>query len=194
MARDGRHYTASQYFPGEIFGSIVKGVRNENLEKQTFNDELFDIVISLDVMEHVYYPDRVFAEVYRTLKPGGVYICTFPMRNYQVTGWERRFIKKDDGTVEHMKEPEIHGNPVSSEGSIVTVDYGYDLHKTIATWAPFDIRVSRFNDEFHGIIGEYTEVIVCQKRGPRTLAAKVAPVRMGFSRLCRALIGKFEKK
>ncbi|OBQ59852.1 hypothetical protein A8145_24795 [Mesorhizobium loti] len=62
-----------------------------------------------------------------------------------------------------MKEPEIHGNPVSNEGSIVTVDYGYDLHLAIAEWAPFDVRVYRFADRTHGILGEYTDLIVCTK-------------------------------
>jgi hypothetical protein len=29
----------------------------------------------------------------------------------------------------HLVESGIYGNPISGEGSIVTVDYGYDLHK-----------------------------------------------------------------
>jgi SAM-dependent methyltransferase len=183
LARQGQNYTVSQYFPGRPFGTMIGGVRNENLENQTFEDETFDIVISLDVMEHVYYPDRVISEIHRTLKPGGVYICTFPVRNYQVNGWERRLIQHEDGSREDLKEPEIHGNPVSNEGSIVTIDYGYDLHKSIVEWAPFDVRVNRFNDAYHGIIGDYTEVIVCKKRGP----APVVPVDgvAGVSNLSR---------
>ena len=86
------------------------------------------------------------------------------MRKAQTTGWERRLLRHEDGTMEHLKDPEIHGNPVDRRGSIVTVDYGYDLHVQIAKWAPFDVRVYRFADETHGILGEYTEVIVCHKR------------------------------
>jgi hypothetical protein len=59
MAREARHYVASQYFPGKPLGTTIAGVRNENLENQTFKDETFDLVISLDVMEHVFHPDKV---------------------------------------------------------------------------------------------------------------------------------------
>jgi SAM-dependent methyltransferase len=163
IAKECSRYIATQYFPDNKWGDVVGGVRNENLEKQTFSNGQFDIVVSLDVMEHVYHPEKVFSEVFRTLKPGGLYICTFPVRKNQVAGWERRFVFNQDGTRHDIKEPEIHGNPVSNEGSIVTVDYGYDLHQQIAEWAPFNVRVYRFCDKEHGIIGEYTEVVVCKK-------------------------------
>ena len=165
MQRQCSNYIASQYFPGRPFGSMIRGVRNENLEAQTFADKFFDIVVSLDVMEHVYFPDKVFSEVHRTLRPGGIYLCTFPVRKNQVVGWQRRFLLNEDGSRTDIKEPEIHGNPVSNEGSIVTIDYGYDLHQAIAEWAPFDVRVYRFADRRHGILGEYTEVVMCKKFG-----------------------------
>jgi len=163
MARECAHYTASQYYPDRPAGSIVKGARNENLEEQTFADAAFDIVVSLDVMEHVYYPDKVLAEIYRTLSDGGVYICTFPVRKAQVEPAERRFEWGSNGDRIDFKPPEFHGNPVSDEGSIVTIDYGYDLHRKFAEWAPFDVRVYRFADRTHGILGEYTDVVACRK-------------------------------
>lgn len=164
VRQEASGYVGSQYYPNHPWGSTVDGWRNENLESLTFDDLSFDITISLDVMEHVYHPDRVFKEIHRTLKNGGVYICTFPVRKWQVNAWERRFQLLPDGTRKDFKEPEIHGNPVSGEGSIVTVDWGYELHKQISEWAPFDVRVYRFSDQTHGILGEYTEVIVCSKR------------------------------
>ncbi|GAJ95774.1 class I SAM-dependent methyltransferase [Rhizobium rhizogenes] len=163
LKREASAYVASQYYPDHPFGSTIDGFQNEDLERQTFADHVFDVVVTLDVMEHVYRPDLVFSEVFRTLKPGGLYLCTFPVRKYQVDGWERRFTKSDDGETIHHKEPEIHGNPIDGSGSIVTVDYGYDIHQQIARWAPFDVRVHRFSDRLHGIIGEYTEVFACKK-------------------------------
>ncbi len=41
---------------------------NEDLENQTFQNESFDIVITQDVMEHIYDPGKAFAEVARTFK------------------------------------------------------------------------------------------------------------------------------
>ena len=70
-----------------------------------------------------------------------------------------------DGTIRHLTgRPEYHGNPIDEKGALVTHEYGYDISKTIAEWAPFDVRISRFWDETHGVIGEYTEVVVCLKR------------------------------
>ena len=164
MAREAAGYVASQYFPDKELGSTHGAFRNEDLERQTFADEVFDIVVTLDVMEHVYRPDLVFSEVCRTLRPGGLYLCTFPVRKWQVEGWERRFTRSENGETTHHKDIEIHGNPIDGSGSIVTVDYGYDIHQQIAEWAPFDVRVHRFADRQHGIIGEYTEVFACAKR------------------------------
>ncbi len=65
------HYLETQFFPEEPRGGIVHGFRNENLEEQTFADESFDIVITQDVMEHVYNPAKAFSEICRTLKRGG---------------------------------------------------------------------------------------------------------------------------
>ena len=164
MERECPGYVKTQFFPDAPLGMLVKGVRNENLETLTFPDDSVDVTITLDVMEHVYRPDLVMAEVWRTLSPGGVYICTFPVRKAQVVGWERRFELLPDGTRNDIKKPEFHGNPVSAKGSIVTVDWGYELHQALASWAPFDVRVYRFADSTHGIIGEYTEVVVAKKR------------------------------
>lgn len=63
-----------------------------------------------------------------------------------------------------VAEPEYHGNAVDERGSLVTFDYGYDIGQQITEWAPFDVRIQRFVDHTHGILGEYTEVVVCQKR------------------------------
>jgi len=184
MARAASGYVASQYFPGKQRGAVIDGFRNEDLEDQTFADASFDLVVTQDVMEHVYNPDRVVAEAFRTLKTGGLYLCTFPVRKEQVADWERRLVRNDDGSVLHTKPVEIHGNPVDDTGSIVTVDYGYELHKAFASWAEFDVRVYRFADAWHGILGENTEVIACQKRGAlrqvetttRTLGGRAARI------------------
>src|SRR6185436_821525 len=67
-------YVATQFFPDDVPGATVQGWRNENLERQTFADQTFDLVVTLDVMEHVFDPAAVFREVSRTLKPGGSYV------------------------------------------------------------------------------------------------------------------------
>jgi len=50
----------------------VNGFRKENLEALAFNDQCIDVVVTLDVGEHVTEPELVFKEVTRVLKDGGL--------------------------------------------------------------------------------------------------------------------------
>ena len=158
------NYVATNYFPEKPFGEIVLNLRNENLERQTFADASFDIVITIDVFEHLFDPAAAAREIHRTLKPGGVCISAFPVSKHQWEGLRWRARLGADGTVEHLAPAEYHGNPISPEGSLVTVDYGYDLHQLFAEWAPFDVRVLRFADRRAGVLGEFTDVVVCVRR------------------------------
>jgi SAM-dependent methyltransferase len=161
LLRDARHYTASHYFPDRPPGEMVNGFRNENLERQSFEDACFDLVVTLDVMEHVNDPTAVLREVRRTLRPGGCYLFTVPTYKGLVAS-ERRAEYLPNGSVKHFAEPEYHGNPVSEQGSLVTFHYGYDLPELIATWTDFDTRVLRFHDRRRAILGEFTEVYLCE--------------------------------
>jgi SAM-dependent methyltransferase len=157
-------YVASQYLPAQPAGAIVDGARNENLERQTFGDAEFDLVLSLDVMEHVNKPDLCMQEIHRTLKPGGYYLFTTPTFK-QLAETRRRALYKDDVEIEHLAKPEYHDSPVDPAGSLVTFHFGYDLPALIGDWAPFDVRVLRFHEPWHGVIGDFTEVYMCRKRG-----------------------------
>ncbi len=51
-------------------------------EKLPFEDNFFDIIYSKSIIEHFYYPDKVFKEAYRVLKPGGLIITLTPEWKY----------------------------------------------------------------------------------------------------------------
>lgn len=157
-----RNYVATQYFPNNVLGGTIRGFRNETLEAQTFPGESFDLVVSLDVMEHVNKPELCFKEIERTLKPGGSYLFTVPTYKGKITS-ERRALYREDGTVVHIAEPEYHGNPVSDAGSLVTFHYGYDLPELIKKWSHLDVEVYRFHHHRFGIIGDFSEVYLASK-------------------------------
>lgn len=139
-----------------------QGFRCEDIEAQTFGGASFDLVITQDVMEHVFRPDQAHKEIYRTLRPGGLHIHTVPIY-YDMEHTKRCSKLIDDGRVIHLSEPEYHGNPVNDLGALVTYRYGRDLPDMISEWAPFSIEVIRFNDRHHGVVGAFTDVVVCQK-------------------------------
>lgn len=47
-------------------------------EKLPFSDEFFDVVLCLDVIEHVVDVDNVMSEIRRVLKPNGILIISTP--------------------------------------------------------------------------------------------------------------------
>lgn len=58
--------------------ATVDEVVLSDLDNLPFTNGTFDAVISLWVLEHLHHPDRVFAEVTRVLKPGGVFLFVTP--------------------------------------------------------------------------------------------------------------------
>lgn len=156
-------YTPTQYHPDEKFGTMVNGFRNEDLEHQTFKNSSFDLVITLDVMEHVYDPAKVFQEVARTLKKGGAYIFTVPIINkHSATQvWAKR---GRNGKPKFLHTPEYHGNPVDSNGSPVTMHWGFDIVDFIEKSSGLKTQIIAQYDKEKGIMGEYNEVIVARKK------------------------------
>ncbi len=137
-----------------------RGIRCENLEDQTFADESFDLVITQDVLEHVLHPEKAFAEIARTLKPGGAHLFTVPWHHWQKT--ETRAIEKD-GIIIHLLPPIFHGNPIDRAGSLVVTDWGYDLADCISCFSNLATSVIRMHDPQKGILGEFNEVFISQK-------------------------------
>lgn len=157
-----KDYIGSQFFPNSNFGEIINGYRNEDLEKQTFEDEIFDIVVTQDVMEHIYSPEKAFSEIARTLKRGGAYIFTVPIINHfnKTEIWAK---KAEDGSPIFLRNPEYHSNPVDSKGSPVTMHWGYDIVDYIHKYSNLDSKIEYIYDLSKGIWAEYIDVIVSQK-------------------------------
>jgi hypothetical protein len=118
----------------------VKGVRNEDVTKLAFADEELDFVVTLEVLEHVPEYRAALAQFSRCLKPGGRLLMTVPFHTWKSDTVVRARVLSD-GSVEHLKEPEIHGNPIDqSGGSLCFYHFGWDLLE--------HIRTSGFSDAY----------------------------------------------
>ena len=123
-----KNVIGSEYLDPDIAGGTINenGIRHEDLMKLSFGDEELDCIVSNDVLEHVASIEKALREIYRVLRVGGTFYATFPMHFTQKDTKKRAQIN-DRGTIEYLLEPIYHGNPVSSEGSLVFYDYGWDL-------------------------------------------------------------------
>ena len=156
------NYIASQYYGESDKGKIINGYRNENLESQTFKDESFDLVITQDVMEHIFNPQSAFREIARTLKPGGAHIFTVPLINKERTTecWAKL---DDNNNIIFLKEKEYHGNPINPKGSPVTFHYGYDIVDLIYKSRGMVTQIFTIDNVDLGIRAEYIDVLISRK-------------------------------
>jgi len=59
--------------------------RVEDALNLSFPDNHFDLITSVDVIEHVGKPERMIEEVQRVLKPDGIALITFPSLDFPLT-------------------------------------------------------------------------------------------------------------
>jgi SAM-dependent methyltransferase len=157
------YYTPTQYFPGFLLGQThSSGWRNEDLENQTFADETFDLVISQDVMEHIFNPEKAFSEIARTLKLGGAHIFTVPIVNKEKPSRVRATLEAN-GEINYLCDAQYHGNPVNPQGSLVTRDWGYDICDFILKHSGLYTTIVYIDDISLGIRAEYIEVLISRK-------------------------------
>jgi SAM-dependent methyltransferase len=129
------------------------------LQHQTFADEVFDLVLAQDVFEHIFEPDKAIKEIARTLRPGGAFIATVPI--VLKTRPSRPRAAFLDGQIRHYLPAEYHGNPMSAEGSLVTIDWGYDIGAYLQHHSGLSVLILQKIDNIdQGIRADYIEVLV----------------------------------
>lgn len=134
-------------------GAVVKGVRHEDVTALSFPDGSFDLTLTLEVLEHVPDYRRAFGELCRCTRPGGTVIITAPFDPGRYEHQIRARVNAR-GEVEHLMEPEYHGDPVNAQGGILCFQYfgwqileelkeaGFREAKAVFTWSLY-----------HGILG-----------------------------------------
>ncbi len=119
------NYVCSTYFSDKPFKKeIGTRVWNEDIQDTHFHAESFDVIVSSETMEHVRKPWDGFREIYRILKPGGVYCFTIPYYENHVTVARVDTSK----TIDLDLLPRIyHQDPHHRADSLVYTDFGSDI-------------------------------------------------------------------
>jgi hypothetical protein len=164
LAERFRSLVGSEFIPGEHrSGDLVRGVRHEDLQALSFDDESFEHVVSFDVLEHVPDHRRSLAEAHRILAPGGSFLFTAPFRAERAETLVRAR-RREDGTIVHLLEPEYHGNPVDPEGGALAYRlFGWDLLRDLASAGFRGAVALNYWSREHGHLGDPQFVFLARK-------------------------------
>ncbi|MBS0250921.1 MAG: class I SAM-dependent methyltransferase [Proteobacteria bacterium] len=104
----------------------AKGIRHEDLTALSFPEATFDAVASFECLEHIPDYKAALRECRRVLRKGGRLFLTAPFLVNQKTTTIRAFVD-DLGDIQHLLEPEYHGDPVSEGGVLCFYHFGWSL-------------------------------------------------------------------
>jgi SAM-dependent methyltransferase len=133
----GSEYLGNDLKPGET----RNGIRHEDMTNLSFSDQSLDYYLSFECFEHIPFYSKAITEIYRTLKPGGYFLGSFPFdRNAHANLIKAKM--DDQGNITYLMEPEYHGDPVGISGKGI-------LCYTIFGWEVLDeFRAAGFRDVY----------------------------------------------
>jgi Methyltransferase domain len=141
----------SEYLPVGDRSGEARNLRHEDAEHLTFDDGMFDLVVSCDVLEHLDQPASALREMARVLRPGGKAILTFPMDPHLPTT-VRRARRREDG-VDHLLPAVHHLDPCSDEGILVYNDFGWDVLDDMRAAELRDPALHLYWSDLYGYLG-----------------------------------------
>lgn len=116
LKKNFKNFYFSEFFPSKAPGSLVDGIRNEDIQNLTFPSMKFDLVTSTEVFEHVENYRQGFSEVKRVLKSGGYFVFTVPL--YEESATQQVCKINNYGELDWIDEPEFHDSRVSGINSV----------------------------------------------------------------------------
>ena len=155
-------YRASEYF-GTAYrsGDRVNGVEHQDLQSTSFSDASFDLLITGDVFEHIPFPNVAQREILRILAPGGRHVMTAPFIHATLAD-EIRAIQREGGRIEHLMEPEMHGDHLRGEGILSFRRFGV---ASLVQWETlgFEVRAFALHEPRAGVVGRHALVFELRK-------------------------------
>lgn len=143
-------------------GTMVNGLRHEDALNLTLKDESQDLIVSCDVYEHVPDFQRAMGEAFRVLRKGGSLLFSVPFNAMAIKTSTRARI--ENGRIAFLMDPVYHGNPVSSSGSLVFFDFGWDIIGTCKAQGFGDVYMLAYYGTETGYIGNGLQFIFVAER------------------------------
>lgn len=158
-------------FPGDrcALGSEVSGVQNEDLTRLPFEDASQDAVLSFDVLEHIPNYRDALREVFRCLRPGGVFIATALFDPDSLDTTIRAEINPD-GDVRRILPHKYNGDPINSEQRILCFQsFGWDMLEEMRHVGFVNVAIVDCWSLVFGYLGDVLAIVAAK---PGTAAAE----------------------
>lgn len=160
-----RDLVGSEFLDSNLVGgTIVDGLRHEDITKLSFPSESFRMVVCLEVLEHVPHYKRGLNEIYRCLEDGGYMVLSVPF----VLNNERTLIRAkidDQGVVHYLMPPEFHGDPVrGNDGILCYYHFGWDLLEDIRRIGFHGVNLYFIWSRSLGIVGGQDQFVIVAKK------------------------------
>ncbi len=138
---------------------------NQDLERLSFPDSRFDVVVTSDVLEHVRLEAAAHGEIRRVLKPGGIYLFTVPHFRDRATIDRVKIVDPADPSRDVDVLPrEYHGDANSEDGRALAYrSFGIDLDGKLERMG-FEVAYTRRDFPENGI--RNTELFFCRVVAP----------------------------
>jgi SAM-dependent methyltransferase len=149
---------------GILGGSMLDGIRHEDLTSLSFSSRSLDVVVTQDVFEHIPSYFASFCEIYRVLRPGGLLLFSIPFSSARATTQVRAYINSE-GKIIHDHPPEIHGNPLSNKGALAFQNFGWDILDSLREANFSDAFASQYWGPWQGHLGIPYFIFVAEKMG-----------------------------
>jgi SAM-dependent methyltransferase len=120
-------------------GALVNDIRHEDMTNLSFEKESIDYYLSFECFEHIPNYKKAIHEIYRVLRPGGMFLGSFP---FDPNCYENIIRAKLDkhGNIVHLMQPEYHGDPVNEKGILCFTIFGWQILD--------EFRKSKFTDAY----------------------------------------------
>ena len=137
-----------------------------DLQEIAMPDNSMDVILSVEVFEHLTRYMKALEEACRVLRKGGIHVFTCPF----YCNTEENTVKAicdNEGNIEYLMPPEYHGDPLRpNDGILVFQIPGWNILSDIISAGFSDAAVCYLSSPFGGIIGKhYTGcfAFVCEK-------------------------------
>lgn len=120
----------SEFIPDKEKGALIridenKTINNQDLTKLTYSNNEFDLILSLDVFEHIFDYRKALSEIFRVLKSDSYFVFSVPFSLNSKNNIMRAKIKNN--IIINILPPEYHGDPVTKNGCLCFYHFGWEI-------------------------------------------------------------------